>query len=343
VVLEKKQHTPPSEYEIAFHNLRYNPRGYIRKIISLYDSISERLTDKEKGEFYSERENSGLLFHETATIKAITAFDETARPLYDKHFRKLERARYIDFNQGVDARLVTEEKMRKLTEINVRPLRIAFDDLSQKNIYEKAVRLAAKYGIKHLSNYLLYNYEDEPIELYERLKLNVELCEELDVTIYSFPMKYHPIKDPTYFRTRDYLGSHWNRKFIRAIQAVLNSTKGKIGRGKVFFEDAFGRNVEEFEKILWMPETFIIYRQKYDAEYRETLRCRCKENDKEYRICASGNDKTNEWWTLFKKLTPRQRIIAENFIKQNRFFGETVYPKDKKVREVLEYYKVKRD
>ena len=84
-----------------------------------------------------------------------------------------------------------------------------------------------------LSNYLLYNFEDEPKELYYRMRLNVDLCEELGVTIYSFPMKYHPISDPAYFKNRDYLGERWNRKFIRAVQAVLNSTKGKIGKGVV--------------------------------------------------------------------------------------------------------------
>ena len=93
----------------------------------------------------------------------------------------------------------------------------------------------------------------------------LDLCDELGVSIYSFPMKYHPIEDPNYFSNRDFIGEHWNRKFIRAVQAVLNSTKGKIGRGVEFFEEAFGRDVEEFEKILWMPETFIIYRRQYDA------------------------------------------------------------------------------
>ena len=36
-------------------------------------------------------------------------------------------ARYIDFNQGLDARLATDKKMKKLAQINIRPLRIAFD------------------------------------------------------------------------------------------------------------------------------------------------------------------------------------------------------------------------
>ena len=73
-------------------------------------------------------------------------------------------------------------------------------------------------------------------------------------------MTYHPIKDEKYFKNRDYVGVNWNRKYIRAVQAILNSTKGKIGKGKSFFEKAFGKNEDEFMELLIMPETFIIYR-----------------------------------------------------------------------------------
>lgn len=75
------------------------------------------------------------------------------------------------------------------------------------------------------------------------MKINVELCEKLGVTIDSFPMKYYLTNDSEFFKNRDYLGKHWNRKCIRAVQAVLNSTKGKIGRGVEFFEEAFGRDL----------------------------------------------------------------------------------------------------
>lgn len=117
-----------------------------------------------------------------------------------------------------------------LSEVNIEPLRIAFDHWSMKKTYENAVRTAVRHNIKHLSNYMLYNFEDKPEELYYRMRMNVDLCEELGASIYSFPMKYHPISDRNYFKNRDYIGKHWNRKFIRAIQAVLNATKGKVGK-----------------------------------------------------------------------------------------------------------------
>lgn len=311
---------PESEYNIAMKNIRegYNVRAYTRKLIRLYDRISDRLSEAEQADFYLEREKRNLLYAEVASPDAIIEFDERARPLYEKYFKPIKRMRIIDFNQGVDARLVTEKKMKKLAEINIRPLRIAFDHYSMKDTYEAAIRTAVKHGITDLSNYLLYNFEDEPDDLYYRMKINIDLCDELGVTIYSFPMKFHPIDDPKYFKNRDYIGKHWNRKFIRAVQAVLNSTKGKIGRGKSFFEEAFGKDIDEFHKILWMPEAFIIHRLKY----KDNL--------------------TAEWWEKFNSLDEMQlnrlkAIVAVNVFDENIATGEP------SIDGVLRYYQVRRD
>lgn len=332
-------YVPPSEYDIAVKNLKegYNPRAYIKKTIKLYDKIAEKLSEVESGEFYLQREERGLLYVETATCEEIYAFDETVRPLYDKFFHKSKSARYIDFNQGLDARLATDERMKKLSEVNIRPLRIAFDHYEQRDVYIAAVKRAAKYGIMELSNYLLYNFEDEPKELYYRMKINVELCEELGVTIYSFPMKYHPISDPKFFMNRDYLGEYWNRKFIRAVQAVLNSTKGKIGKGVEFFEEAFGRDLDEFYKILWMPETFIIYRRKYDQNLRERLADRYKNHSRE------DCDLANEWWTKFCSLPAEKLEIAKSIISLNKFKEEDYECTDEEILDVLSYYSITRD
>ena len=125
--------------------------------------------------------------------------------------------------------------------------------------YVKALKMSVNHGMRNFSNYLLYNFKDKPEDLYHRLRINVDLCEELDVDIYSFPMKYHPINGE-HSHDRDYVGENWNRKYIRAVQAILNATKGKIGRGMSFFERAFGRTEEEYMEMLLMPETFIIFR-----------------------------------------------------------------------------------
>ena len=331
---------PANEYEIAINNIRegYNLRGYLKKVVSIYDTIAEKIAGTtEAGEFYIQREALGLLYPETATVEAVYSFDDIAREYYNRLFKVGSRARYIDFNQGVDARLVTDEKMKKLAEVNIRPLRIAFDHYEQKEVYVEAIRKAASCGIKDLSNYLLYNFTDEPEELYYRMRINVDLCEELGITIYSFPMKYHPIDDPNFFDNRDYIGEHWNRKFIRAVQAVLNSTKGKIGRGVSFFEEAFGKDVEEFNKILWMPETFIIYRRIYDAQLRERLA------ERYTTVTKHDCDLANEWWEKFNSLDPEKLEKAKRIISINKFKDGDFECDDEEILDLLSYYRITRN
>lgn len=333
-------YSAPNEYDITIKNLKesYNDRAYIRKAVKIYMDIIDRLKDdEEKTKLYMKFEENHCLYHYTATKEAILELDEIVRPLYEKTHKPSKKKRIVDFNQGIDSRLITPENMSKLAEVNIYPLRIAFDHWKLHDIYEKSVKTAVKSGIRNLSNYLLYNFEDKPEELYYRLEMNVRLCEELDASIYSFPMKYHPINDPEFFMNRDYIGKYWNRKFIRAVQAVLNSTKGKIGRGKEFFEEAFGSDIEEFHKILWMPETFIIYRRQYDAGLREKLAERyTNHSDKD---C----DLTNEWWEKFNALSPEKLERAKEIIALNKFKDGEYQCDDVEIEDVLWYYKTTRN
>ena len=259
--------TQPDLLEIAIRNLKnkVNDRAYIRKAHSLIMDFYDRLKGEESYQVYkiiTKYHISKLL---TTRKEALVDAYEEIKEIYAKHFRPSPKIRYVDFNQGVDARLFNENNVALLAKIAIRPLRIAFDDIKTRPAYEKALRLSVAAGLNDFSNYLLYNFNDYPIELYQRMKINVDLCEELNVSIYSFPMKYHPIRkkegdEEDFSHNRDYIGKHWNRKYIRAIQAILNSTKGKIGRGQSFFQEAFGRNEDEYMDLLEMPESFIIYR-----------------------------------------------------------------------------------
>ena len=256
------KYSQPNLLEIAIRNLRegWNDRAYIRKTQSLMSEFYESLSNKEESyAVYCILEKYHIKKLITSKKENLLAAYDEIKPYYEKHFHPVLKQRYVDFNQGVDARLFTEEKAHLLSSIAIRPLRIAFDDIKTRPAYEKAVRLSVSAGIKDFSNYLLYNFKDEPIDLYRRLRINVDLCEELNVNIYSFPMKYHPLYGSN-SHDRDYIGQHWNRKYIRAIQAILNSTKGKVGKGVEFFGEAFGHTEKEYLELLEMPETFILYR-----------------------------------------------------------------------------------
>lgn len=196
-------------------------------------------------------------------IKSV-GFEKGAKYSQNINGRNVSVNRFVDFNQGIDSRLLTKEKMRLLSEIAINPLRIAFDNIKYKDIYIEKVRLAAEYGIKILSNYILFNFNDTPENFYERLNINVELTEEFERNgyesrIWSFPMKYSPISGK-FSKNRKYIGKHWNKKYLRGIQCILLATHGVVGPKKEFFERAFGRDVDEFLKILTLPEYYIIYR-----------------------------------------------------------------------------------
>lgn len=263
-----EKYTQPDPMALSARNLLngVNDKAYIRRLQNVIMDFYTSLTNKDDSyEVYKIIDKNHIRHRLTSKKENLLKAYEELKPIWQKHFHPSVKQRHVDFNQGVDARLFTEQKARLLASIAIKPLRIAFDDIKTRPAYERAIRWSVLAGIKDFSNYLLYNFRDEPIDLYRRLLINVRLCDELNVNIYSFPMKYHPLRkgkeiDNDYSHNRDYIGLHWNRKYIRAIQAILNSTKGKVGRGQSFFFEAFGHSEEEFLELLEMPETFIIYR-----------------------------------------------------------------------------------
>lgn len=191
--------------------------------------------------------------------------------------RSVSVVRHVDFNQGIDSRLLNEQNMELLSQLAIYPLRIAFDHVDLTNVYCKQVRLAAKYGIPNLSNYVLFDYKDDPKDLYQRLLVNVDLNEEftekgLKTKVWSFPMRYCPVTGPE-SKDRHHVGPHWTAKQLRGVRSILAATHGVVGPKKGFFLRAFGCNVDEFLHILDMPEDFIVHRVFHEKNGdREWLR-----------------------------------------------------------------------
>ena len=178
------------------------------------------------------------------------------------HRGKQKLRRRVDFNQGVDARILCKDPMylRELSRIALKPLRIAFDHLGLKKPYSQAVRYAANSGIYNLSNYMLYNFHDSPADLFERMRLNVTLNEELGIRIYSFPMRYQPVNR----KDRGHIGKNWNSYFLRSMQIILQATHGIVSGSPDYFKVAFGDTFLEFESILFKPHHYIFNRFWYE-------------------------------------------------------------------------------
>lgn len=186
-------------------------------------------------------------FHKNAT------FRRAGRPTVQRR---------VDFNQGVDARILCKDKMylQEMATIAIRPLRIAFDHLGVRKAYETAIRMAHEAGLHDLSNYMLYNFKDTPSDLYERMRLNIDLNESLNIRIFSFPMRYQPTDLPE----RSYVSEQWNRYYLRSMQIILQATHGIVSGAPDFFRQAFGANKDDFEKLLLRPQHYLFNRFWYE-------------------------------------------------------------------------------
>lgn len=251
------------EYPVHDASIGYTTRGCIRhcKFCAVRDLEPEYIHYIPlKDQIDSTKTDLILLDN---NVLASEEFPRIIREIKECGFQKGAKLngklRRVDFNQGVDARLLTEEKMRLLREIAIHPLRIAFDHIELKNLYIEKIRLAHNYGIRHLSNYILYNFNDTPEDFYERLRINIELNEELGLSIFSFPMRYVPLNA----KDRKYVyNPHWTKQQLRGIQCILHATHGVVGPKKPFFKKAFGKDVDVFKYIIEQPEEHIFYREK---------------------------------------------------------------------------------
>ena len=310
----------PNYLDLAIENLKsgVNEFAYRRMAHSILIEFQFRLTGKTLQGYSEILENHGICAALLPTTGQLLCVHEYVKELYNRRRNNASKYRYVDFNQGVDARLISDKKMSLLATIPIRPLRIAFDSMRFAKSYEKAVRLAAKYKIMHLSNYLLFNHKDKPGELYQRMKLNVELSNELGLQIYSFPMRFSPIWDDNKLHHgRTYIGKHWNRKFIRSVQTVLNATKGKVGTKLDFFKAAFGKNENEFFEILYMPEAYILQR----------------------RLCEN-NGLTDSWRKLYQALSDNELHDVLSIIKTNDFTEIDSVDTSVRAKCLLKHYQV---
>jgi hypothetical protein len=227
--------------------------------------------------------------------------------------------RRVDFNQGVDARILCKDKMylREMSTISLRPLRIAFDHLGVRKPYETAIRYAHEFGLHELSNYMLYNFNDTPSDLYLRMRLNIDLNDELNIRIFSFPMRYQP----TDIKERTHKGPHWNRYGLRSMQVILQATHGIVSGSPGFFKRAFGESVDEFEALLLRPQHYLFNRFWYEEH--------------------EGRPEFDDFQLKFNKLTQDDRKELAGLLSSvtpSYFSGLVSQGSNQRVRDALQFY-----
>ena len=307
------KYVDPGTYNIVMMRYHNGDRAEFldKKMIAYLDKFKKRIKSPEKLDTFLQI----VIGAEDAEDYAgyMLEHEDELSPIVEKYRSKTPKARYIDFNQGVDGRKINDDNMTQLARLAIKPLRIAFDDIKLKDTYCAAIRTAHRHGIKEISNYILFNYKDKPEDLYERLKINIELNRELGIQIFSFPMKYSPIN-----RTdRSYIGVNWTKKSIRAISAILQVTKGVVAAGSDFFYKAFGNTLEEYFELLAMPRELIMFRHHFEE-----------------------NGTTATWKKLYQAMSDEQKKELMEFTSHTvAELKQTPCPEQ--FREILPYYLIK--
>lgn len=304
-----------------------------------YISIREQIAEVDK-QFGAKR---NLLLMDNNVLRS-NRFDAVVDELIELGFGKgctypsprtgKPLQRYIDFNQGLDAKLLTEHKAKRLGELAIRPARVAFDHIEDEVQYKKALELCAKNGIKSLSNYILYNGEDftgkgqhyradTPQDLFVRMKISMDFCDELNdkygndgrIDIFSFPMKYIPLSATD----RSFVGTHWNKKYLRAVQRMLIPTQGKGVSSRSFFEAAFGKTTEDFMENLAMPEALLGFRGHFVERSNESE----DDQKKRYAQWEINQAIIAEWTRLYRSLgdnyTSYVELVRDNVFSMDRY------------------------
>lgn len=168
-----------------------------------------------------------------------------ASPSWRSIFDELEDMKLrVDFNQGLDARLITEEVANKLSKMKrMRLLRLAYDTQKNKQSVEKAIKRLNAYGIKgrDILIYVLYNYEDDPDDFFQRIR------DILKWRAVAYPMRFEPLDA---LEKNRYVAPAWNAKRLDMVQKA----RRVIGYGGAF--PPYIGLVKKFEKAKDFDEAF---------------------------------------------------------------------------------------
>lgn len=126
---------------------------------------------------------------------------------FDKVIDSLKEIKNIDFNQGLDARLLTKYHAERLAEIGAKS-RLAFDSIAYEKDFLRAYQILRDAGIpkRLISVYVLIGFKDNPEDALNRLTTVNNLG------IKPFPMRYQPIDTK---KKNSFISENWTHKELQ--------------------------------------------------------------------------------------------------------------------------------
>jgi len=164
-----------------------------------------------------------------------------------------------DFNQGLDARLITEEVADELKRLNLPTIRMAYDFAGMRKSVHNAVSNLKRAGLssnrmRHVSSYVLYNHRDSPDDLFERVR------DLLAWGVAAYPMRYQPLTGEGALEKDSFIAPKWTAEELDMVAAA----RRVIGYGGAF--PAYEGLVKKFLNARNFEEAFRLRPRKDKAE-----------------------------------------------------------------------------
>ncbi len=116
----------------------------------------------------------------------------------------------VDFNQGLDGRLLTEEVADKVARCKMRTIRLAYDYIGVGPYIEKAIHRLRELGVspKKIVVYTLFNYVDDPENFFHRVR------DLLNWGAVCYPMRFEPL---TSLDKNKYVSPKWDAERLSQV------------------------------------------------------------------------------------------------------------------------------
>jgi hypothetical protein len=152
----------------------------------------------------------------------------------------------VDFNQGLDARAVTDEVAEMISTMRFELIRMAYDFIGIRPYVERAIKTLASYGIdrRKLIFYCLYNYVDSPEDFFHKIK------DLLNWGVVAYPMRFEPLCT---LEKGNYVAPKWTAKELE----MVAKARRVIGYGGAF--PAYEGLVKKFNAAPNFAEAFSLW------------------------------------------------------------------------------------
>ena len=217
-LMEKVENLLPDYSLVPFWNasILFSSRGCIRKC--RFCSVP-----KIEPEFKAKKSIKNLIY---PGHKKVIFWDNNilASPYWRNIFDEVEELNLeVDFNQGLDARLIREEIALRLMKLKLPILRLAYDSNGVKKSLENAIKLLKDVGIRgrRILVYCLYNHLDTPKDFLNRIE------DLMEWEVVAYPMRYEPLRP---YPKNTYISPNWTAEQLE----MVADARRVIGYGGAF-------------------------------------------------------------------------------------------------------------